>query len=192
MSTHSLQKKWNNIYQQAEGEPHIAEVLQHNHYLLPTEGVALDLACGRGGNALLMAEKGLSVKAWDISEVAIDALIARALGSGLTIDAQVRDVVKNPPEPNSLDVLFVSHFLSRSLCPALYEAIKPGGLLMYQTFCEQKVNDSGPSNPDYLLTDNELLSLFAGMKVRVYREEALLGEHNVGMRNQAWLFAEKR
>jgi len=191
MSTHSLQQKWNNIYQQAEGEPNVAEVLQHNHYLLPTKGDALDLACGRGGNALLMAEKGLSVKAWDISEVAIDKLTARALDKGLTVDAQVRDVIKNPPEPNSLDVLFVSHFLSRSLCPALYEAIKPGGLLMYQTFCEQKVSDSGPNNPDYLLADNELLSLFEGMKVRVYREEALLGQHDVGMRNQAWLFAEK-
>ena len=66
MSTQGLQQKWDSIYHQAEGEPSIAEVLQHNHYLLPTEGVALDLACGRGGNALLMAERGLSVKAWDI------------------------------------------------------------------------------------------------------------------------------
>jgi hypothetical protein len=73
----------------------------------------------------------------------------------------------------------------------LYEAIKPGGLLMYQTFCEKKVNASGPNNPDYLLADNELLRLFKGMNVRVYREEALLGQHDIGMRNQAWLFAEK-
>ncbi len=191
MCIQALQQKWNNIYQQAEGEPHIAEVLQHNHYLLPTEGIALDLACGRGGNALLMAKKGLSVKAWDISEVAINELAAKALDKGLAIDTQVRDVVKNPPEPNSVDVLFVSHFLSRSLCPALYDAIKPGGILMYQTFCEQKVNASGPSNPDYLLADNELLQLFKGMNIRVYREEALLGQHDIGMRNQAWLFAEK-
>src|SRR5210317_2201760 len=119
MSMQNIQQKWDAIHQQANGEPSVAEVLQHNHYLLPSKGVALDLACGRGGNALVLAEKGLSVKAWDISEVAINELSASARARGLDIDAQVRDVIKNPPEPDSLDVLFVSHFLSRDLCPAL-------------------------------------------------------------------------
>jgi hypothetical protein len=53
------------------------------------------------------------------------------------------------------------------------------------------VDKRGPSNPDYLLADNELLSLFPKMMMRVYREEALLGNHAWGMRNQAWLLAEK-
>ena len=188
----SVQEKWDNIYQKKVGEPPVAEVLQHNHYLLPEKGVALDLACGLGGNAMMLAEKGLSVMAWDISPVAIAFLDQAANVRGLTtIDAQVRDVVAEPPEPNSIDVLLVSLFLERSLCPALLAALKPGGLLLYQTYCQEKVHQGGPNNPDYLLADNELLELFPGLKLRVYREESLLGRHDIGMRNQAWMMAEK-
>jgi SAM-dependent methyltransferase len=168
----SVQEKWDNIYQQKVGEPPVAEVLQHNHYLLPEKGVALDLACGLGGNAMMLAEKGLSVMAWDISPVAI-AFLDQA--------ANVR----------GFDVLLVSLFLERSLCPALLAALKPGGLLLYQTYCQEKVHQGGPNNPDYLLADNELLELFPGLKLRVYREESLLGRHDIGMRNQAWMMAEK-
>ena len=186
-----IQKKWDQVYQQSEEEPKVAEVLQNNHYLLPSNGVALDLACGLGGNALFLADKGLTVKAWDISPVAIKKLGAMATENGLELEATVRDVVTDPPEINSVDVLVVSGFLDRELCPALFAAINPGGLLLYQTHCVHKVDKKGPSNPDYLLADNELLSLFPGMMVRVYREEALLGNHAWGMRNQAWLLAEK-
>jgi len=187
----TIQAKWDRIYQQHDGVLNVTEVLQNNHYLLPKTGVALDLACGLGGNAVFLAEKGLSVKAWDISAVAIEQLSLTAKNRKLDIEAEVRDVVANPPEANSVDVLLVSHFLSRELCPAMMAAIKPGGLLFYQTYCQQKVHQVGPKNPDYLLADNELMHLFSEMKMRVYREEAMLGEHTMGMRNQAWLLAEK-
>ena len=186
-----IQKKWDKIYQECDGEANVAEVLQNNHYLLPSDGVALDLACGLGGNALFLADKGLKVRAWDISPVAIKKLEAMATANGLELEAAVRDVVAEPPEVNSVDVLVVSGFLDRGLCPALFAAINPGGLLLYQTYCVHKVDKRGPSNPDYLLADNELLSLFPKMMMRVYREEALLGNHAWGMRNQAWLLAEK-
>ncbi len=188
---HSIQEKWDSRYSLHDGKRRIAEVLQHNHYLLPKQGVALDLACGLGGNALMLAEKGLQVMAWDISPVAIASLDKEARERGLAVDAQVRDVLVNPPEANSLDVLLVSLFLARELCPALLAALKPGGLLLYQTYCQQKVSDMGPRSTDYLLEDNELLRLFPGLKLRVYREESLLGQQDVGMRNQAWMMAEK-
>lgn len=187
----TVQKKWDGIYQSGDHEPRVIEVLEHNHYLLPSEGVALDLACGLGGNALLMAEKGLTVHAWDISKVAIERLNAIAKERALTIKAEVRDVVTDPPEPNSVDVLVVSLFLAREICPSLAAAVKPGGLLLYQTYCAEKVSEVGPKNPDYLLADNELLRLFPGMKLRIYREESLLGQHDTGMRNQAWIMLEK-
>jgi hypothetical protein len=64
-------------------------------------------------------------------------------------------------------------------------------VLFYQTYCQQKVSDSGPSNPDYLLADNELLRLFPDLQLRVYREESVLGQHDIGIRNQALMVAEK-
>jgi len=186
-----MQAKWDSIYGQKEGEPTAALVLEQNQHLLPAHGIALDLACGQGGNALLLAQAGLDVMAWDLSPVAIEQCQKFATLEGLTIQAHVRDVITSPPEENSVDVLVVSFFLDRKLCPALLAALRPGGLLFYQTYCKNKVDQKGPNNPDFLLADNELLHLFSSLKVRVYREESILGDHQNGWRNQALLVAEK-
>lgn len=187
----TIQSKWDNIYSQKTLEPTASLVLTENQHLLPSQGTALDLACGQGGNARLLAEAGLDVLAWDISSVAIEQLRDFTALNSLSIDAQVRDVLESPPKANSLDVLVVSFFLDRALFPKLIEALKPSGLVFYQTYCQDKVSELGPKNPEFLLADNELLALFSPMKIRVYREESLLGNQQKGWRNQALLVAEK-
>lgn len=186
-----IQGKWDVIYSNKVNTPTASLVLTQNQHLLPKEGMALDLACGQGGNALLLAKMGLEVSAWDISPVAIKQLQDFTVLNKVSIDAQVRDVIASPPEANSLDVLVVSLFLDRDLCRSLLAALRPGGILFYQTYCQQKVEQQGPKSAHFLLADNELLNLFSPMKVRVYREEALLGDHEQGWRNQALFVAEK-
>jgi 2-polyprenyl-3-methyl-5-hydroxy-6-metoxy-1,4-benzoquinol methylase len=189
---HPDKAKWDRIYSErkpSDSQP--AEVLLQNHHLLPKQGIALDLACGLGANSLLLAEQGLEVHAWDISSVAIEQLDKLAKQRQSQIHTKVLDVKSQPLESNSFDVLVVTHFLVRGMATELKAALKPGGLLFYQTFCRDKVFAQGPSNPEYLLKDNELLQLFTGLKVRVYREESLLGDHDQGWRNQAMLVAEK-
>lgn len=186
-----IRAKWDAIYSGKGSLPAASLVLSENQHLLPQQGLALDLACGQGGNALLLAKAGLDVSAWDVSPVGIQQLSDFAELNQLTVNAQVRDVVKFPPTQNSLDVLVVSYFLDRDLCSHLLSALKPEGLLFYQTYCQQKVSQQGPNNIDFLLADNELLTLFSSMKTRVYREEALLGDPQRGWRNQALLVAEK-
>ena len=187
----NLSAKWDDIYKQKMTKPTASTVLKQNQHLLPKQGVALDLACGQGGNALLLAQAGLTTSAWDISSVAIKQLTDYAKAQSLTIDVQQRDVIQFPPEPNSLDVLMVSFFLDRALCPTLLAALKPSGLLFYQTYCQKKVSEQGPRNIEFLLAENELLSLFSPIKIRVYREESVLGKTEQGWRNQALLVAEK-
>jgi SAM-dependent methyltransferase len=187
----ALQDKWDNIYRNKHAEPAASFVLTNYSYLLPAEGRALDLACGQGGNALFLAQLGLEVQAWDASTVAIEQLEKYAKLKNLDIDTQVRDVITSPPFPESIDVMVVSFFLDRALCAQLYSALKPGGVLFYQTYCQQKTSEQGPKNPDYLLADNELLQLFPQMKVRIYQQDALLGDAKQGLRNQAILVAEK-
>jgi len=186
-----LQAKWDTIYSQRDNEASACLALAQNKHLLPAQGVALDLACGQGGNALLLAKAGLDVMAWDLSPVAIEQLQQIAKQQNLNIKAQVRDVIQQAPEANSVDVIVVSFFLDRSLCTALIKALRPGGLLFYQTYCQDKVSQQGPNNPEFLLADNELLQLFPTLKKRVYREESLLGNQQQGWRNQALLVAEK-
>ncbi|NOX91632.1 MAG: class I SAM-dependent methyltransferase [Gammaproteobacteria bacterium] len=191
MSIKHEQKKWNNRYAAAEGKPRVAQVLRENSHLLPASGDALDLACGLGANALLLAQAGLAVQAWDLSSVAIDALRSHAVAECLPVQAAVRNVDEQPPIPASFDVIVVSYFLQRALAPALCAALRPGGLLFYQTFVKDKVSQKGPTNPDFLLAENELLTMFAPLRLRVYHEAGALGDITQGLRNEALYIGQK-
>ena len=41
---------------------------------MPSDGVALDIACGTGANSFFLASLGMEVKAWDFSKTAIDTI----------------------------------------------------------------------------------------------------------------------
>lgn len=189
-STEELRQKWDQRHRSAEDLGEVAAVLHENIHLLPSTGDALDLACGRGANALRLAQQGLRVSAWDLSPVAIERLTGAAHKLGLSIAGEVRDVLAQPPLPQSFDIILVSYFLERTLVPAIIQALRPGGLIYYQTFSINAVSASGPSNPAFRLQDNELLELFGSLKVRYYREEGTLGNIQMGVRDIAMLVAE--
>jgi tellurite methyltransferase len=190
---HSQHEKWESRY--CEGGGGIgaaARVLQENVHLLPQRGQALDCACGLGANALLLAAHGLETCAWDYSAAAIERVAAGAAERGLSLHAAVRNVVREPPPPESFDVIVVSRFLERALAPALIAALRPQGLLYYQTFTRARVDAGGPNNDAYRLADNELLELFGALQVLVYREEGRVGDTSRGFRNEAMLVAMRR
>jgi 2-polyprenyl-3-methyl-5-hydroxy-6-metoxy-1,4-benzoquinol methylase len=164
---------------------HIAEVLTENTFLLPETGTALDLACGLGGNAVFLAQQGLAVTAWDISSLAIEKLTAYAAHHDLDINACEKNITNKSLPKSSYDVISVSRFLDRSLSDAIIDALKPGGLLFYQTFTREKTNGSGPNNPRFLLSRNELLRLFSPLTVVYYRENRECGNIQKGLRNEA-------
>lgn len=126
---------------------------------------ALDLACGRAGNGQFLAARGFQVSAWDISDNVVEEILARK--PSLLHEVLVRDVSAEPPEADSFDIIVVTRFLDRALCPAIVQALKPRGLLFYQTFVH------GLSNRDYLLEPNELLSLFADLHILEYHHPVI-------------------
>lgn len=185
-------EKWNQRYSEVTeaGEP--AKVLTDFSHLLPTEGIALDLACGLGANALFLAQQGLETLAWDTSRVALTKLQASAACLRLKVQTRQRDCEQHPPEPESLDVLVVSHFLYRPILNALAESLRPGGILYYETHTlERPVYLSGPSNPDYLLKPGELLDVFGQLQIHAYREDGLAGDLHKGCRGKASIVASK-
>ena len=187
------QVKWDHIYTNSTekaGNP--CRVLSSHSHLLPGAGDALDLACGRGGNALYLAARGYATRAWDISGVTIQDLSEQASRSGLQLLAEQRDVTAEPPAPESFDIIVVSRFLDRTLAPAICAALRERGLLFYQTFIREKVSDAGPRNPAYRLAGNELLRLFQSLHVIYYHEEGNVGNTDQGFRNEAMLIAQKR
>ena len=184
--------KWNDRYRAATGEPQASRVLKENLHLLPGQGRALDLACGLGGNAMLLAQQGLHVDAWDIADVPVSALQDIALKRQLSIQAELRDVETHPPEPETFDVIVVSYFLQRDIVAEMIDAVKAGGLIYYQTFTRQRVSDRGPQRAEFGLADQELLSLFSGLQVLFYREEGRVGDVQKGFRDEAMFIGRKR
>lgn len=187
-------EKWDARYQGIVTQrPEPAYVLREYAYLLPSQGEALDLAAGLGANALFVAKRGLHCTAWDIAANAMEHLATQAAAEGISVSCEVRDVVAEPPPEQHFDVIVVTRFLERSLCQAISAALRPGGLLFYQTFTREKTDPGqGPSNPAFLLERNELLRLFPDLTVRVYQEAGQLGDISKGLRNEACLVAEKR
>lgn len=184
-------KKWDTVYGDGGVPGRPSRVLVENRHLLPSRGDALEIACGLGGNAVLLAGQGLATRAWDLSGVAMARLADYGRAHGLPLECEARDVVANPPPPLSCDVVVVAHFLDRTLIPHIARALRPGGLVFYQSFTLARVTDTGPSNPDFRLADNELLALFAGLRVLVYREEGRTGDLGQGFRDEALIVAQK-
>ncbi len=193
MGTNKTQQKWNTIYQDANiGDLTPPLVLSENAFLLAGGGTAFDLASGLGGSAIYLARHGFTVTAWDISDVAMQKLAAYARHHRLAIQAETHDMSLDKPLPNSFDVIVGCHYLDRSLMPVLMHALKPGGLIFYQTFLQETTDDSrGPSDMNYRLANNELLALFNGLRIIVYRENGLLGDLTQGLRNEAMIVAQK-
>ncbi len=185
--------KWDAIYSKAREFPATpSRVLEENAHLLPAGGDALEIACGLAGNAVMLARGGFRARAWDLSPVVVERINDYARANELTLAAEARDMTASAPEPSSCDVIVVAHYLERGLVPAIIEALRPGGLVYYQTFTRSKVSDAGPSNPDFLLADGELLELFAALELLVYREERDAGDIRRGLRNEAMIVARKR
>ncbi|NOQ93397.1 MAG: methyltransferase domain-containing protein [Methylophaga sp.] len=185
-----IEAKWDAIYENSSSSEPV-EVLLENAFLLPDHGVALDLACGLGGSALFLAEKGLISHAWDISSVALDKLKQKADEKNLKVLVKQIYIDENSLPKNTFDVIVLSHFLDRSLCNAIMDALKPNGLLFYQTYVRDKMGSCGPKNPAFLLARNELLQLFSPLNVLVYRENSLVGNLNFGERNEALFIGQK-
>mgnify|MGYP006271918017 CR=1 FL=1 len=190
--TEQLTAKWDAFYRESDSDCHPVHVLRQHMYLLPRKGQCLDLACGLGANSIFLAELGLSVDAWDISQVALKKLQHKAdLQGFLPIQCRKVYIQANSLPRNQYDVIVVSRFFDRSLSDAIIGALKPGGILFYQTYTREKLDPNGPTNTDYLLKRNELLRLFNPLTVVYYQEFANLGDLNFANRNEAMLIAQK-
>ena len=123
----------------------------------------LDVACGGGRHARLLAARGCKVTALDR-----DPASAQALAGDPNIEFIAADLEAGawPLGDAQFDAIVVTNYLHRPLFPALMNALAPGGLLIYETFAAGNAAFGKPSNPDYLLRPRELLDAF-GTDMRV-------------------------
>ncbi len=131
---------------------------------------ALDIATGKGRNALLLAEKGFTVDAIDISAVGLQQAQRQAEKQGLTLNLIQADLASFEFPDSAYDLIVNINFLLRPLVPKIKTALRPGGYILFDTYLIDQQDLGHPRNPAYLLNHNELLDLFRGFRILCYQE----------------------
>ena len=136
-------------------------------------GPILDLASGSCGNGIFLAQKGLKVICCDISSEALEPVKEIANDQGLDVDLWQLDLERESVNPLPEDFfagILVFRYLHRPLVPCIKKAIKPGGILIYETFTIEQPKFGKPHNPNYLLKPGELFSWFGDWNVLFHFE----------------------
>lgn len=158
---------WDERYSQGEHIAHEPLPLLARAVETLTPGHALDVACGAGRHAILLAERGWQVTAVDASRVGIELTKARARERGVKVDARVADLERGEfvIEPESYDLICVCHYLQRDLFPHIRAGVRVGGRLIAVIHMVDDAPDAKPMNPAFLLEPGELRAEFRGWEI---------------------------
>lgn len=157
---------------------------------LDPPGLALDVACGAGRNALYLARRGFTAVAVDISWEGLTRLNQRARAERLPVFPVHADLEQFALPDAAFDLIVNTRFLLRSSFPAFRKALRPGGLLLFETF-NQDENEvlGGDIRPAYVLERGELPQAFADFEILLAEEGVF--ERPEGERGLARLIARK-
>jgi tellurite methyltransferase len=163
----SDRRRWNEKYRTRDTSGETVAPIVSDHHCLAGGNRALDIAAGVGQNAIFLAEKGFTVTAVDISEVALRPLSGlHPRLHPLCLDLDLWD----PPE-NHFHLIINLRYLNRRLFNPITAALVVGGILIFETFITPPPARNGASHRRaYLLRENELRKAFSTMEVLYYNE----------------------
>lgn len=162
--------RWDERYRQDERystfeqpRPFLIEQAEH----LPTQGLALDAAMGLGGNAGFLLDHGLRVVGVDLSGVAVRRAKQR-LPALMAVQA---DLSRFALPASRFDVILNFFFLERSRLPDYITALRPGGVLIYETLTVKMLALRPEIAANFLLAPGELAQAFAALEILHYSED---------------------
>jgi len=156
-------QRWNDRYRQADGPPGSPAPLLVTAVAGLAAGRALDLACGRGSDALWLAGQGWTVDAVDVSDEALAALARHAGHAGVA--ARVRTVPADLDDglPSSLggpyDLLVMGRFRSPVLEEAVGRMLRPGAMVVTSRLSVVGRGPDDRSTAAFLASPGELRGL---------------------------------
>ena len=125
--------------------------------LIRPGGEVLDVACGSGRHARLLARLGFEVEAVDR-----DLSLFRDPPPGVHLLGSDIEAGPWPYAGRRFDGIVVANYLHRPLLPTLVESLERGGVLIYETFARGNERYGKPSNPAFQLVAGELLEAVRG------------------------------
>jgi SAM-dependent methyltransferase len=137
--------------------------------LVPDPGPVLDLAAGNGRHTRYFKDLGYTVLAVDrdVSGLADLATDARVIIMEADLEAG-----RWPFADSVFGGVVVTNYLHRPILRRIAAALKPGGVLIYETFAVGNERFGKPSNPNFLLKPDELLKLAKKTKLVVHGYES--------------------
>jgi len=159
-------ERWNKRHVEKPMRHHTEPILEK--YIQEARvGDALDIACGVGRNTHFIAEKGFRVDAVDLSDYALSQVKNDEKIQKIEVDLDTYNL-----ESNKYDLIVNINYLSRRLFPQIKEALKSGGVVVFETFIIAHGDFSQPKNQEFLLRENELLHAFIGLEIIYYEEKS--------------------
>lgn len=163
-------QKWNQRYQEPGGGGEPSRFLQALGPRLPERGRALDVAGGRGREALWLARRGLDVTLVDISEVALVQAEAAAREAGVGLQTRQVDLETGALPPGPFDLVLCLNFLHRPLFAAVAGRLSPGGVFVFAQPTRSNLQRHRHPSARFLLEDGELPGLLQGLETVSYTE----------------------
>jgi len=180
---------WEQRYAESEQLFGVApsELLVAEQQRLKTGGTALAVADGEGRNGVWLAEQGLQVTSVDISATAQQRARTLAAHRKVNIDTLCIDLLDWSWPTAKFDVItsIFMHLpspLLRQLHAAMWQAIKPGGLILIEGFHvdHARLDTGGPNDPTILHSETSLQQDFPTAEIlrleRVPTTVAINGE----------------
>jgi len=135
-------------------------------------GLALDLACGEGRNAVWLAERGWAVVGVDFSDVGLDTARRMAAERDVEVDFVHADLLTYEPEPQRYDLVCVLYLHlpaddRRRVLARAAAAVAPGGTFLLVGHDRENLEQGhgGPSNARVLFTADEVVRELPGLDV---------------------------
>jgi SAM-dependent methyltransferase len=140
-----------------------------------TPGRSLDVGMGQGRNTIYLAQQGWDSAGFDPADRAVAAAQAQAAKLGVKITTSIARDVDYDWGENRWDLIVLSYVGARQYAANVLRGLRPGGMVVVEGF-HRDATKTQSIGGDVVFDTNELLRIFAGLRVVRYEDADAKGD----------------